>query len=457
MSRDSINLNMKDIEDKGFLKRLLATITDGVMVVDREGRILSLNRAAEEITGYRENEVRGMACSVLDTDACAMHTVKGKSIGCTLFKKGKVKNKRCQIRGKNGRFVHLLKNAVLLKDKKGRTIGAVETMTDITSLFMKDMEIEKLRSELNKEHGFMGMIGNSPEMEKIYGQINDAAQSDVPIIILGESGTGKELVARAVHKLSRRNTRDYVRVNCAALNEYLLESELFGHKKGSFTGAISDRKGRFEAANRGSLFLDEIGDMSIAMQSKLLRVLQEKEIERIGENHPIKVDVRVIAATNKDIDTMVAEGNFREDLLYRINVFPINLPPLRDRVDDIPMLVSHYLQSIPSVHQDEIKGMSREALEILKSYNWPGNIRQLINVLEYGAITCKGEMIDIDHLPSYLFERRPADKTNRDDHEKQAILTALKENNYHRAKTSEQMKISRVALWKKMKRLGITV
>jgi len=457
MNKDTTELSIDDIEDKGFLKRLLATITDGVMVVDRKGRILSLNRAAEEITGYKEREVRGMECSVLDTDACAMHTIKGKGIGCDLFKGGKVTNKRCQIRGKNGRFVHLLKNAVLLKDKKGRTIGAVETMTDITSLFMKDMEIEKLRSELNKEYGFMGMIGTSPPMEKVYELINDAARSDVPINIMGESGTGKELVARAIHKLSRRSRGAFVRVNCAALNEYLLESELFGHTKGSFTGAISDRKGRFEAANRGSLFLDEIGDMSLAMQSKLLRALQEKEIERIGENHPVKVDVRVISATNKDINRMVKEGRFREDLLYRINVFPVDLPPLRDRPDDIPMLVSHYLQTIPSVHQDKIKGMSREALDVMKFYQWPGNIRQLINVLEYGAITCKGEMIDIDHLPSYLFEEKPAVKTNRHNQEIQAILSALKANNYNRTRTSEQMNISRVALWKKMKRLGINV
>ena len=457
MKANSIGLHMDDIEEKSFLKRLLATITDGVMVVDRDGRILSLNRAAEKMTGYREREVRGMECSILDTDACAMHTNKGKGIGCNLFKKGKVTNKRCQIRDKNGKFVHLLKNAVLLKDRKGKTVGAVETMTDITSLFMKEMEIEKLRDELNHEHGFMGMIGNSPGMEKVYTLINDAATSDVPVNILGESGTGKELVARAIHKLSRRSKGPFVRVNCAALNEYLLESELFGHKKGSFTGAIRDRKGRFEAANKGSLFLDEIGDMSLAMQSKLLRVLQEKEIERIGENHPVKVDVRVIAATNKDINRMVQEGSFREDLLYRINVFPINLPPLRERSDDIPMLVSHYLKDIPSVHQDDIKGMTREALDALKSFNWPGNIRQLINGLEYGAITCKGDIIDIDHLPSYLFENKITVKTNRDDYDKQLIISALKENNYHRAKTSEQLQISRVALWKKMKRLGIKV
>ena len=228
-----------------------------------------------------------------------------------------------QYKGKEWKTVYLLKNAVVLKDDSGEAICAIEVITDISSLYFKELEIEALRNELQNEHGFMGLIGTSRVMQKLHEQIQNTSMSEAPVVICGESGTGKELVAHAIHKLSRRQKGPFIKVNCAALNESLLESELFGHVKGAFTGAIRDREGRFEAAKNGSIFLDEIGDMSPSMQAKLLRVLQEGEIDRVGDHRPVHVNVRLISATNKDLCNLVDSGQLREDFFYRINVIPI--------------------------------------------------------------------------------------------------------------------------------------
>lgn len=447
------------MDDPAFLRVILSTMNDGVMVVDPDGNIMAMNPAAEKLTGYKEREVRGKQCMILDTDTCVFMSETARVKRCDVFKKGKVTNKRCRIKSKDGRNVMLLKNAKVLRDGNGKVIGAVETMTDVTSLFIKEMEIEKLCRELRHEYGFMGLIGKSPPMMRVYEQIENAAQSDVPVVIIGESGTGKELVAEAVHRMSDRKKAPFVRVNCAALNEHLLESELFGHRKGSFTGAIRDRAGRFEAAHKGSLFLDEIGDMPASMQVKLLRVLQEKEVERIGDNHPIPVDVRIITATNRDLSSLVEEGKFRDDLYYRVNVFPIYLPALRERIEDLPMIALHYLEKISIMNSKKISSISPRAFDALKSYHWPGNVRQLVNAIEYAAITCSGDEIDIYHLPDYLsFEDgiddgSPAVKRR----ERRRVLDALKKHNFSRSRTADYLGISRVGLWKKMKKLGISL
>jgi two-component system response regulator HydG len=452
-------MGFKDFGNSDILTNLLDTMTDGVMVVDENGTILCLNRSAEKITGYSSEELIGMPCTVLDTDACLISSGGTKVKKCELFKEGQVSNKRCQIKSKDGRNIMLLKNAAILRDENGIVTGAVETMTDVTSLFIKDMEIEELRQELSHEYGFMGLVGTCPSMRKVYEQIEYAARSDVPVIITGESGTGKELAAAAIHKLSRRNGGPFVRVNCAALNEHLLESELFGHRKGSFTGALRDHEGRFEAADKGSLFLDEVGDMPVSMQVKLLRALQEKEIVRIGDNHPINVDVRIITATNKDLSKLVEEGHFREDLYYRVNVFPIHIPPLRSRKEDLPVLISHYLKKISVVNQKKIHRLSPEAHEALEAFDWPGNTRQLINALEYGTITCDGDTIDVHNLPDYLAVVPVTQNRNiqeRDD-EKREIIECLERNQHNRTRSAKELGISRVGLWKKMKRLSIDV
>ncbi len=443
-------------ENKEFLKNILETMAEGLMVVDKDGNIMFFNKAAEKITGFKAKEVIGKQCTILNTDTCVTDALEGKKRNCKLFDIGCVSNKRCILKSKNGSEVHILKNAVVLKDKRGNIAGAVEVMTDITSLYKKEMEIEQLRNELKHEYGFMGLIGRSPAMQGLYEQIKIAAQSDSSVLICGESGTGKELIAHAIHKLSKRSKNPFVKVNCAAFNEYLLESELFGHVKGAFTGAIRDRIGRFELAHRGTIFLDEIGDIPQSVQVKLLRVVQEKEIERVGDNKTISIDVRFICATNKDMLQLLNSGQFRSDLYYRINVIPIKVPPLRERKEDIPLLLSHYLEKINILNGKNIERVSPQAMELIESYHWPGNVRQLINLIEYSALTSKNNIIDVIDLPEYIFKRK------LNNHEKlkvirdrDRVISTLLRYNWNRTLAAKYLGISRVTLWKLMKEYKI--
>ena len=451
--------------DPKFLMNVFETMREGLMIMDAKGNIVYFNKAAEEITEYDREEVIGKQCTILDTDTCVILTESGRQKCCTLFEDGQaICDKKCRIRTKSGRAVYLLKNAVLMKNNNDEVIGAVESITDITSLYMKELELEELKQELRQHYWFMGLLGNSPQMQKLFDKIRNAATTDAPILICGESGTGKELVANAIHQLSSRKGGPFVKMNCASLNEYLLESELFGHKKGSFTGAISDRKGRFEAADKGSIFLDEIGDMPNAMQVKLLRVLEEKIVERVGEHKPIKVDIRLISATHQDLHELIAAGRFRHDLMYRVNAIIVHTPPLRERTSDIPLLVSHHLKKTSVTNNKDIKRVSAPALEILKNYQWPGNVRQLINAIEYAAITCKSDTVEVSDLPDYVFDENTVvgktgnqvEKTgNQAEQEKiKAALTMYKGN---RTLAAKHLGISRVTLWKRIKDYNIAV
>jgi len=443
--------------DPKFLMNVFENMRDGVMIMDPESNILYLNQAAEKITEYSIADVYGKPCTVLDTDTCTILTESGRQKCCSLFNGSVVHDKRCRIRTKSGKTVYLLKNAVLLKNDDDEVIGAVENITDITSLYMKELELEELKQEMRQYYWFMGLLGNSVPMQKLFEKIRNAATSDAAVLICGESGTGKELVASAVHQLSSRKEGPFVKMNCAALNEYLLESELFGHKKGSFTGAISDRKGRFEAADKGSIFLDEIGDMPQAMQVKLLRVLEEKIIERVGEHKPINVDIRLISATHQDLHDLISAGRFRQDLMYRVNSIIIHTPPLRDRRDDIPLLVAHFLKKISITNDKTIKSISSPALEILENYNWPGNVRQLVNALEHASITCKIDSIDVSDLPDYVFEETRIEEKSEDLGEKEKINSALTMFKGNRTLAAKHLGISRVTLWKRIKDHNITV
>jgi PAS domain S-box-containing protein len=436
---------------------VLESIRDAIILMNPDGNIIYFNDAAEKITGYSREEVLGQPCTILDTDTCVILTESGRQRCCSLFEDGtSIYEKKCRIRAKSGKTVYLLKNAVLLKNDKGEIIGAVESMTDITSLYMKELELEELKHELRQHYWFMGLLGNSVPMHKLFDRIRNAATSDAPVLIYGESGTGKELVASAIHKLSNRNKGPFIKMNCASLSEHLMESELFGHKRGSFTGAISDRKGRFEAADTGSIFLDEIGDMPQSMQAKLLRVLEEKIIERVGEHKPIKVDIRLISATHQDLHDLIKAGRFRHDLMYRVNSIIIHMPPLRERTDDIPLIVTHYLKKISITNDKAIRRVSAPALEILKNYSWPGNVRQLINALEHAAVTSNSDAIDVSDLPDYVFGNDAAVK-NELQAEQDKIQDALTMYKGNRTLAAKSLGISRVTLWKRIKDYNIQV
>ncbi|MBP1732304.1 MAG: modulated sigma54 specific transcriptional regulator, Fis family [Deltaproteobacteria bacterium] len=443
-----------------YWKTVVDTMMEGVVVVDQEGSILSVNKALERITGYTARELKGRECAILDCNTCFSVDEQGKrKKKCALFRTGSVVRRRCQLRRKDGRPLDLLKNATVLRDSNGTIVGGVETLTDITDLVAKERTINELKCLLSSGEEFEGIIGRSSRMLDVYALIRNAAASDAPIIIYGESGTGKEIVANAIHMLGRRNKGPFIKVSCAALNESLLESELFGHVKGAFTGADKDRRGRFEASHLGDLFLDEIGDIPLSTQIKLLRVLQEKEVERVGDQTPITIDTRIIAATHRDLEQMCRERRFREDLYYRLNVIPIHLPALRDRKGDIPLLVDHFMKAIRLRTEKHINGVTEEALERLAAHRWPGNVRELVNVLEYAFVVCHDELIAPHHLPPLTGPEKPfvplKKENGSDEEQRERIIKVLEEAGGNRQKAAQTLGISRVTLWKLLKRFNL--
>jgi two-component system response regulator HydG len=445
-----------------YWKTVVDTIQDGVMIVDTGGTIISVNRAFEIIIGYTRDEIVGRSCTTLNCNTCELALEKDTCNWCRLFRTGNMKQKRCVIMRKDGTYVYVLKNASVLHDSQGSVMGAVETMTDITELIEKDTQIEAFRRELRSEDEFHGILGSSASMQKVFDLITNAAQSDAPVIIFGESGTGKELVARAIHETGIRRQKPYVKVNCASLTESLLESELFGHVKGAFTGAYRSREGRFEAAQGGCIFLDEIGDLPLATQVKLLRVLEEKVIERVGDNRPIRIDVRIITATNRNLKKLVQQGAFREDLFYRINVIPIFVPPLRERVGDIPLLAESFFRRNQLKSQKKIRGISNAAMEQLLAYPWPGNVRELKSAFEYAFVTCQETMIQPNHFPPAVHQAQPLavnnrpGPLNRKEIQKKELIEALQSAGGNQSRAADILGISRVTVWNRMKKYGIT-
>jgi transcriptional regulator with PAS, ATPase and Fis domain len=337
-------------------------------------------------------------------------------------------------------------------------IGCVEILTDITEVVEKDRQIDEFRRQLRSEDSFHGIIGASPAMLRVYKAIENAAHSDAPVLILGESGTGKGLAARAIHELGDRNKAPLVCVNCAALTESLLENELFGHVKGAYTGAYR----RFELAQSGDLFLDEIGDLTPSMQVKLLRVLEDKVIERIGDPRPIPVDVRIISATNRNLLNLLETGRFRKDFYFRINVIPINLPPLRERTGDILLLVNHFFHKLRLKTGKLIKGVTNSTMEILMNYSWPGNVRELRSAFDYIFATCDEQNIQLLHLPPDILRGKDDSSgtrvinLSREELKRKQLIDALAQTKGNKSKAADILGISRVTVWNRMKRYGLT-
>jgi transcriptional regulator with PAS, ATPase and Fis domain len=444
-----------------YWKTIVDTLQDGLMVIDPNGNILAMNPAAERLTGYSTDELVGKSCRTLNCTGCELYGRGSGEEWCSLYVKGIVKAKKCLISQKDRRALHVVKNASVLRDSEGNMIGAVETFTDISEIVRQQQEILTLRKSCRLEEEHHGLLGESLPMQRLLELIENVAQTDAPVLIHGQSGTGKELVARAIHEESPRKEKPFIKVNCAALNENLLESELFGHEKGSYTGADRTRIGRFEAAHQGTIFLDEIGDIPLATQVKLLRVLEEKEIERVGDHKPISVDVRIISATNKDLEALIAQELFREDLFFRINVFPLNCPSLSDRRDDIHLIVQNFVEQNAAKGSKKIVGLTPEAMEALLTYSWPGNVRELRNAIEYAVVLRSGNWINIKHLPPKIASngKRPSVKHPQSaaswEQQRKKLIQTLRQVGGNQSEAARLLGVSRVTVWKRIKKYGI--
>jgi two-component system, NtrC family, response regulator HydG len=455
--------------DNSLYKIAVEIMGEGLLVVNTAGVILSVNQAFEKMTGYSSAELVGKDCRILNCTGCKISGSGSGKSWCGLFEKGTVRDRKCVLQGKDGRSIHIIKHATVLRDESGSPTGAVEAMMDISEIVQKEEEIRSLRSSCDHPAGALGMVGTSRVMQNLFALINNVALSNAPVLIHGESGVGKEMVAHAIHEFGNRAKQSFIKVNCASLNENLLESELFGHVKGAFTGAARDRVGRFEAASGGSILLDEIGEASPAIQVKLLRVLESKVIERVGDHTPIPVDVRVIAATNRNLAELVEQKTFREDLFYRINVVPINVPPLRERKEDIPLLAQTFIDRVRSQNGKPIFALSNEALEGMYSYDWPGNVRELRNAIEYAFVLCNDPFIGLEYLPAHCsgrsafsapphspsYPQPSAPGGSKRNEAYEALIQALDEAGGNRSEAARMLGVSRVTVWKRMKKFGL--
>ncbi|MBI2501675.1 MAG: sigma 54-interacting transcriptional regulator [Candidatus Latescibacteria bacterium] len=425
------------------LEAIFNSVADGILALNLELRISNLNTTAQRLLETTLQEAVGQSC--LDRLGASAE------LAALLRERRQVDGYRYTLHTRD-QGEHLLSLSLRpLLDPEGMEQGVVLILRDLT-------EIENLRRQLQGRHRFHGLIGKDHRLLELYQLIEDLADSEATVLILGESGTGKERVAEAIHQSSHRRAGPFVKVNCSALSEGLLESELFGHVKGAFTGAIRDKVGRFEQAAGGSIFLDEIGDLSLSVQVKLLRVLQEKEIERVGSGQTLKVDTRVIAATHRNLQLALQQGTFRSDLYYRLNVMPLELPPLRQRKEDIPLLVEHFIAKFNDQTQRRILRLDDAALSLLMDYDWPGNVRELENAIEHAFIKCRGEVLLPHHLPTALQDshsRPQASAVLTPTVEKEQLLRVLTECHWNRSLAATRLGMHRTTLWRKMREWGI--
>ena len=452
------------------LEAVLDTMADGVFVVDTQRLVRRWNMAMTRLTGYSADETVGNPCGVftwLEKDT----QQEEEGVYCRLFAAGSMDRSELTVRCKNGSTIPVLISARVLKDTKGNPTGAVVTVTDISTIRRLETEVTHLRQEVEGRYQFHNIVGKSQPMQDIFNLMELAAASETTVLIRGETGTGKELVAKAIHFHSQRKEGPLVSVNCSALSEPLMESELFGHVRGSFTGAIKDHIGRFERANGGTIFMDEVGEIPQAVQVKLLRVIQEREIERIGESKPREVDVRIIAATHRDLRDQVEKGLFREDLFYRLNVFPVYLPPLRERKEDITPLVAHFIEKYNVRAKKSITGLKPDAMRMVMDYCWPGNVRELENAIEHAFVTCGQRLIDPLDLPleirctdikdhicnkqKALLNEVSTPRPARHAATRNELLTLLNDCEWNKAEVARRLGITRTQVWRRMVQLEI--
>lgn len=450
---------------------ILRSVSDAIITIDADERITSMNAAAEAITGVPEPEAIGRKCvEVVRTDVWSSRS----PLTAVWERDETVVHFQVPLEGRMGRRFMVSMSTSPLKNEAGDKIGAILSIRHIRPFrrllsalqqsgdpgVTKDGEL-RLIDEREGKPAFV--IGKSQQMQEIFKLVRVVAKSDVTVLIGGESGTGKALLASTIHALSHRRDGPFIEVSCAALSEGVLESELFGHVRGSFTGALRDKPGRFELADKGTVFLDEVGEISPAVQVKLLRILQEREFERVGGSRTIKTDVRVVAATNRDLREAVREGRFREDLFYRLHVIPITLPPLRQRKEDIPLLVEYILHSLQVKIPHRVLGVSPEALGALMAYDWPGNVRELENALQFALVQTSGGTISRHSLPPWIgvageraHEGEKALIKGVERGERETIVRQLAQCRGKLSATAKALGVGRTTLWRKMKRYQIS-
>ena len=469
-------------KDPSLFGHLIDSMPVGFFSVDAAANFVSWSDGAERITGYLRSDVVGKPCTILEGQNCkGFATLKEMLDNPESCPVEGVCHQECKLLSKTGQEIYIHGSVRMVQNESGKVAGAVGSFSDLTDFVLANEKMTLLEEQTKQRNAFEKLTGSSRPMQEVFRRLRLAAQSEVTVFLSGESGTGKELAAQAIHSVSDRREKPFIGVNCSAIPETLLESELFGHVKGSFTGATRDKIGMFQAADGGTLFLDEIGDVSPLVQLKLLRVLQEREIRRVGDDKPISVNVRLVTATNRNLKELIHSGEFREDFYYRIHVFEIHLPALRDRREDIPLLTERFISELSESSQRHVTGIARDALQRLMDYDWPGNVRELRNTLEHAFVTVQGESITLFDLPGELRSRSAANsslsapnqktakqKTSSEEapfdlsaltpkqlEDRQNIIEVLKKTNGNKTAAAKLLGVSRVTMWKKTKKYGI--